>query len=165
MMQRYMPYTNNNSLIRRESEMRNLVIGTLVFMMFLFVGCGSEPAGDSQPGAAVEDYASLVAALESAGAAVESGDPVLQPFFTPEGQIITVNGQAVQLFEYATAAEAAAEAELVSADGSSVGTSIMAWIDTPHFYQGGRLIVLYIGSDAAALSLLESVLGPQFAGG
>ena len=144
--------------------MRNKTIGILVLMMFLIVGCGSEQAGDPQS-AAVEDYSSLVAALESTGATVESGDPVLQPFFTPDGQTIALNGQAVQLFEYATAAEAETEADLVSADGSSVGTSIMAWIDTPHFYQSGRLIVLYIGNDAATLTLLESVLSPQFAGG
>jgi uncharacterized protein YcfL len=56
---------------------RNKTIGILVLMMFLIVGCSRQPAGDSQSGAAVEDYASLIAALESAGATVESGDPVL----------------------------------------------------------------------------------------
>ena len=34
----------------------------------------------------------------------------------------------------------------------------------PHFYRQSRLIVLYVGSDRAIMTLLEGLLGPQFAG-
>ena len=57
------------------------------------------------------------------------------------------------------------EAELVASDGSSVGTSMMAWIATPHFYINGMLIVLYVGDSSETIGLLEDALGPQFAGG
>lgn len=49
-------------------------------------------------------------------------------------------------------------------DGDSVGTSMMMWVDTPHFYKAGRIIVLYIGSDQTILDLLVQTIGTQFAG-
>ena len=112
----------------------------------------------------VEDQASLVAALEASAATVETGEPVTQVFFSPEGSIIKVNGADVQVFEYESAEAMENEASQVAPDGGSIGTTMVTWVDTPHFYKTGRIIVLYIGSDETILNLLESVLGPQFAG-
>ncbi len=56
------------------------------------------------------------------------------------------------------------EAYEISSDGGSIGTSMVTWIDAPHFYKGGRIIVLHVGSDAPVLDLLEGALGSQFAG-
>jgi hypothetical protein len=67
----------------------------------------------------------------------------------------------VQVFEYQDADAVQADAELVSPDGSSVGTSMVTWIDTPHFYRKGKLIV---GSEGV-ISMLEAVMGSQFANG
>ena len=116
-------------------------------------------------GGPVTDFVSLVDNLRAAGATVEPAGEVSQPFFSVEGQVITVNGEDVQVFEYADAASADVEAALVSPDGSSVGTTMVLWIATPHFYQTGQLIVLYVGDSAAVIDALEEVLGPQFAGG
>jgi hypothetical protein len=59
--------------------------------------CGSAPnasASNASPEPrAVEDQASLVAALKVAGATIETGDPISQPFFSVEGNILKVNGQ------------------------------------------------------------------------
>lgn len=112
----------------------------------------------------VEDQASFVAALESAGATVETGEPVTQPFFSPEGSMIKINGADVQVFEYDSAEAMENEASQVAPDGGSIGTSMVNWMDTPHFYKADRIIVLHVGSDETILSLLESVIGPQFAG-
>ena len=112
-------------------------------------------------GGEVRDYVSLVDALRAAGATVEPGDSLSQPFFTVEGQIISVNGADVQVFEPA----AAAAAETVSETGDSIGTSMVSWIDTPHIYHKGELIVIYVGSDQTMLNLLQSVLSEQIAGG
>jgi hypothetical protein len=57
------------------------------------------------------------------------------------------------------------DAELVSPDGSSVGTSMVTWIGTPHFYREGKLIVIYVGGSEGVLSVLEAVMGSQFANG
>jgi len=112
----------------------------------------------------VEDRASLIAALEALGATVEVGEPITQAFFSPEGSIIKVNGADVQVFEYENAEAMENEASQVAPDGGSIGTSMVTWMDTPHFYEAGRIIVLYVGSDETILDLLENVMGPQFAG-
>lgn len=112
----------------------------------------------------LESVSDLVNALKAAGATVESGDTISQPFFTPEGQMLTVNGVDIQVFEYASNQEMENEASQVASDGGSVGTSMVDWIDPPHFYKSGRLIVLYLGADQGMLGLLEKVIGKQFAG-
>ncbi len=110
-------------------------------------------------------FEQLVDDLRAAGNAVEVGDTISQPFFSVEGQVITVNGEDVEVFEHASAEAADEEAALVSPDGSSVGTTQIEFVATPHFYKSGALIVLYVGDDPAVSDPLEAVLGPQFAGG
>jgi hypothetical protein len=41
---------------------------------------------------------------------------------------------------------------------------MMMWVATPHFYEAGKLIVLYVGEDSGVVGVLEEALGPQFAG-
>jgi hypothetical protein len=113
----------------------------------------------------VDDKESFIAALEASGATVETGESISQPFFTPEGSVIKVNGADVQVFEYESAEAMDSEASQVAPDGSSVGTSMMNWVDTPHFYKADRIIVLYVGSDETVLELLQKTVGNQFAGG
>jgi hypothetical protein len=57
-----------------------------------------------------------------------------------------------------------AEAAQVAEDGGSIGTSMVNWVESPHFYKLGRTLVLYVGEDPTVKSLLEGILGPQFAG-
>lgn len=123
----------------------------------------ASPAATAGPGA-VEDQATLISALEASGATVEIGEPISQVFFSAEGNILKVNDADVQVFEYESAEEMENEASQVSSDGGSIGTSMVTWVDVPHFYKAGRIIVLYVGSDASILDLLEYALGPQFAG-
>ena len=138
---------------------------SLFLLLFAFAvsGCGkATPSPTDIPIA--EDQASLIAGLEAAGATVEVGDSVIQDFFTPEGNIITVNGADLQVFEYESDDAMESEASQVAPDGGSVGTSMMMWMDAPHFYKSGRIIVLYIGSSEDTLNLLQTVIGRQFAG-
>ncbi len=117
-------------------------------------------------GGPTSDYVSLIDNLRAAGATVEpAGEVVNHSFFSVTGNIITVNGGDVQVFEYADAATADTEATLVSPDGYSVGTSMISWVATPHFYKAGRLIVLYVGDITDVINVLEAELGQQFAGG
>jgi hypothetical protein len=41
---------------------------------------------------------------------------------------------------------------------------MMTWITTPHLYNSGKLIVLYVSDKNDTIVLLESSLGFQFAG-
>lgn len=115
-------------------------------------------------GAGVEDLNTLVTALGAAGMTVEQAGPVEQPFFTAPGQIVRVNGEDVQVYTYETAEALEGEASQISADASTIGTSMPTWQDNPHFFKAGRLLVLYVGQNQKILDLLEGAFGPQFAG-
>lgn len=106
----------------------------------------------------------LVNRLRTSGEKVQRAGRVDQSFFSVKGQIITVSGEQVQVFEYATTKTAEREAKSVSDTGSSVRTSMPMWVAPPHFYKSGRLIVLYVGENSAVIEALESALGRQFAG-
>ena len=141
------------------------VSALLLLLTFIMSSCGNAATttASTQP-PVVEDQASFLAALQAAHPKAEIGDSVTQDFFSPEGRIITVNGQDIQVFEYESAEAMESEASQVAPDGGSVGTSMMMWMDAPHFYKAGRILILYIGSDEPTLTLLQSVLGAQFAG-
>jgi len=113
---------------------------------------------------AIQDLNSLVAALQTAGMTVEPGGPIDQPFFKVQGQSLKVNGGDVQVYVYDNAQAMEADASLISADGSSIGTNMADWIGTPHFFKTGNILVLYLGDDQTVLGLLNNILGSQFAG-
>jgi len=115
-------------------------------------------------GGPVIDYVSLVDNLRATGATVNLVGEVEQPFFSVKGFVIKVNDDDVQAFEYSDANAAENEAKSISPDGSSVGTSMPFWVAPPHFYKVEKLIVLYVGENEDTLGILDSVLGPQFAG-
>jgi hypothetical protein len=139
------------------------LISSFLLLALIAVACGGQPAADTSP-AVVEDQASLIEALRARGAAVEPGEPVEQIFFAVTGQIIAVNGEDVQVFEYDSAEAMQADAAQVASDGGSIGTNMVTWVATPHFYNAGRILVLYVGDDPEIIELLEGALGPQFAG-
>ena len=127
-------------------------------------------------GGPVQDYVSLIDNLRGAGASVEPAGSVSSEFFSVPGEAITVNGAQVHVFEYADAAQAKAEAAYISPDGGRISVPdpsdpsrereiLVEWMGTPHFYLRERLIVQYIGDDAAVVNVLKAALGPQFAGG
>ncbi len=122
--------------------------------------------GHPSPGQAgkARDFRSLTRRLRAEGLKVKVGGRVEQPFFSVRGRTLTAGGEQVQVFEYAQAKTADAEARGVDPKGSGVGTSMVSWIGPPHFYKSGRVIVLYVGSDQNVIKALESALGPQFAG-
>ena len=144
---------------------RYLALISIVFMLTAWsTGCAGQQPPVVSHGGPVTDYISLIDNLRAAGATVEPAGEITQPFFSVKGQIITVNGGSVQVFEYTDTASADAEAALVSPDGSSVGTTMIGWVAAPHFYRAGKLIVLYVGDSTAVTGALEAALGPQFAG-
>ena len=115
-------------------------------------------------GGGVEDQTSLIEALRAGDAEVELGDSIEQVFFNVTGQIIKANNQDVQVFEYESAEKMEADAKQVAPDGGSIGTSMVSWIEPPHFFKSGRVLVLYVGQDQAVIELLKGALGEQFAG-
>jgi hypothetical protein len=139
----------------------------ILLLMFAYVlsACGqNSTSSPSKESSVVEDQASLLAALQAEGASVDTADTITQDFFSVEGQIVRVDGTDIQVFEYENAEAMENDASQVAPDGGSIGTYMVTWLDAPHFYKAGRLIVLYLGNDQTILGLLNKVLGPQFAG-
>jgi hypothetical protein len=110
------------------------------------------------PAPQVEDLAALVAALEAAGASVEVRDKIEQPFFEVQGQALTVNGQPVEVFEWADEAGREAVSGTITPEGQ-FGTTMVEWTGKPHFWASGKIIALYVGDDAELIDLLTGVLG------
>jgi hypothetical protein len=131
---------------------------------WLVVACASGQTPTPSDGGPAGTYDEFVAAVGLAGATAEPARTVSQAFFGPEGQVVSINGQDVQVFEFPGEQEVNAAVQSISQDGSSIGTSMVTWVAAPHFYKGGRLIVLYVGEDGAVIEVLDQVLGPQFAG-
>jgi len=151
-----------------QGKTRFLFVFALILAL-LVSGCSSQ-AGESGPetdnlpetggASSVEE---LVEALQSDGAKVELLGSIEQVFFSVEGQVLGVNGAEVQVFEYADEAAREAESQLISPDGSSVGTAMITWVSQPHFWVEGKLIALYVGEDQAIVDLLSGVLGEPIA--
>jgi len=114
--------------------------------------------------APVHDYDSFIDALEKKGITAKVVEILEDSSFSVPTIVISVNGENLQVYEFSSATEAQNAALLVSEDGTEIGTSIIHWIDTPHFYTQGDIIVLYVGHTQEMLNLLESLLDKQFAG-
>lgn len=112
------------------------------------------------------DYSSLIDAIQSRGILVDLIDEIASEIssFSVPIKVISVGGADVQVFEFQSESDAKTASLTVSKDGTEIGTSIIRWIDTPHFYTNGKLIVLYVGHNPEVVDLLESFLGKQFAG-
>jgi hypothetical protein len=126
--------------------------------------------GATTNGALITDQASFADALQGQGLTVTEVGPLQQPFLQPQsGAILQISGDdisdpaEVQVYEYADAAAAQADAAQIGPDGNP-RTAIIEWIAPPHFFQTGRIIVLYVGSDPGVLDVLNQLIGPQFAG-
>jgi hypothetical protein len=139
----------------------------LVIVGLLLTACGTAPQSHGGP---VQDQVSLIDALRKS-LTVDISGTVAQPFLHPHsGTTVRLSGATlaaptdVQLFEYASAADAQADAHQIRADGSGTATTIVDWVAPPHFFLKGRVLVIYVGNDAAVVSLLRGLLGPQFAG-
>lgn len=78
--------------------------------------------------------------------------------------IIKIAGEEMKVFDFVSMEDADNFVSGVSPDGSTVNGAVINWPGTPHFYRSGKVIVQYAGSYAAVLSLLNSIMGPQFAG-
>ncbi len=141
---------------------RLAVRASLLAMALMATSCA--PNAGVTVGEPIDSYDGLAAALRENGSTVDSVGPISQPFFAPEGRVIRVDGHEVQVFEFTIEQDAQSAAETISPDGSTVGTSSILWVEAPHFYKSGKLIVLYVGEEDAVVDVLEIVLGAQIAG-
>ncbi len=149
--------------------MKSRLVNTAITfsLLLLPLGCSEPQIGPADPALDL-DLQTFIAQLQEAGAEVILVGPIPGPVFLVGGQVLTVNGHRVSAYIYESAQEAHSAAAGISPDGSSIRedgrASQIEWVDVPHFFNAGRLIVLYVGRDTAVLSRLVSILGPQIAG-
>lgn len=75
-----------------------------------------------------------------------------------------VNGEDLQVYEFASADAASRAAAEVAPDGRSIGTTMMTWMAPPHFFRKDRVIAIHLGSNADVTRALREIMGTQFAG-
>jgi hypothetical protein len=133
----------------------------------LLAACSPATAEPSLPetGLEIGGYGEVVAALRSLDAELEEDGQVDEPLFDVNTHLLRINGQEVQIFEFPDEAARQAAAETISPTAATIGTVIPEWVDTPHFWSRGRVIVLYVGQDQPTVDLLTSVLGQPVAVG
>lgn len=134
------------------------------FMLFAIAGCNGSDTSVVSHGGPVRDHVSLVDTLRGLGLTVEPTGPISQPFFSVPGQILRVSGQDLQVFEFADTSDRKSQEQDISPDGRSIGHTAVQWINPPHFFSTGKIIVLYVGSDETLLGQLEQALGKEVAG-
>ena len=165
---------------RQRSQIFGILSSIIIMMaLIVFSGCGDDDdddspktdgngqQGDSRPrdDESRSDTEVLIADLSSAGVKVTPMGDIAQPFFAVKGQVLKVDNEEIQVFEYATEQAAEEDALQVAPDGCSIGPHMVNWIATPHFFRRDKLIVLYVGDSIAVLDKLTKILGSKFAGG
>jgi len=112
----------------------------------------------------VYSYASFIDSLEKKKVTSQVVEILEDSSFSVPTIVLSINGETIQVYEFLSADEAQKASLLVSEDGTEIGTSIIRWMDEPHFYTQGKIIVQYIGHNQEIKNLLESLLDKQFAG-
>src|SRR5215207_413571 len=108
----------------------------------------------------------LIVDLEAAGAearvgALFAGDP-----FDAQGGLMCVGSEPVQLYVFGSVRAREEAARLIDpANPSDMGTTMVDWNGRPRLWQRDRMIIVYLGEDAATETLLRGVLGEPFASG
>jgi hypothetical protein len=107
----------------------------------------------------------LVTKLRSAGATVQTSMEKPSPnlYDSDKQEVILVNGETVQVFEYQ---EDEAGADVIAkrfVSESAVGSPDYVTSSRSHIYKAPKLVVRYLGDDLSITNLLESVLGKQVA--
>lgn len=115
-------------------------------------------------------YVRLRDELHAQGASVQEDGQASQSLLNGVDHSLTVDGVGLDVFEYWTVAGARLDAARISRGGHSISMGIGSWgaslyfIEPPHWFYSGRVIVLIAGSNTGVLALLRSDLGPQIAG-
>jgi hypothetical protein len=89
---------------------------------------------------------------------------ITKPYLSVPGIIVMVNGQPLQVFQYADAAALAVDVAGLAPTASSINGIPLAWPAAPHFWRKDGLLVLAVTNDPTLVELVGSVMGPAFAG-
>jgi hypothetical protein len=104
------------------------------------------------------DLLQFLAGLEAHGIMPRSVDDSQNPILLPAPGLGYVLDQGhLHVHVYPTLADAHQRAQQVPGE---LAQSIADWIDTPHFFECGRLLAIYFGDDAGTLAALGEICAP-----
>lgn len=140
---------------------------SLLLLCFILSGCGSQSTDDKGPSLT---YSAFMQKLHQKGITTTTTQALNVDLFSGTAHGVTIQMEHISVFEYKTNAAMQADANRISSDGSTLhnqngSASAVDWIAPPHFYKAGRILVFYVGTSQYVTSLLQSILGSQFAGG
>jgi len=145
------------------------LLAALALLCLLLGACGATTATTPQSPAAGE-YNALMNAFRSAKLTIyDGGTAAHEQFLTIAGKKIFVEGQALEVYQYASANAATHDSHNIDDDACLIhmiggGTKMVNWDQPPHLYKKDRLLIIYVGSDYDIINVLVAQLGPQFAG-
>lgn len=148
----------------------------LVSALTLLAGCAdtntdADLTGDADASVdSITDFDNLLGDIESAadlrqylteeGFTVAAGTAQATGIAGASGQVWTVNGGTLEVYEFAMEDAAEEAADMLENDAQS-RTDFGA---NARFYQDDRLIAVYTGTDTGVMDVLEDALNDQFAG-
>jgi hypothetical protein len=145
----------------------------LLALPLLLVACTGAPGPSSAPTSgpttaptptAASGIEALVIDLNRSGVQASVGSPFLGEPVGGEGTSLCIGTDTVQVYGFIDhEAALAASAKINRADPTQVGNAHVEWTGPPRFWLRDRIIVLYLGDDAATDAALRALLGPPFA--
>jgi hypothetical protein len=127
--------------------------------VFLAACMPTQLEGEIPPtGQEVVTSSELVGSLEDDGRDVSVIGDVNQPFIPVTGQLMQVNGQEVQVFEFSTQQERQQISDLLRREGFTI-EGIAPGVQDPYIWDQGRLLVIYVGQDQETINTLNNFLG------
>ena len=112
----------------------------------------------------VMDVSTFTSAIKSKGLQISQKEEIPDSFFSVPIKVFSVGGIDLQIYEFSTDESYENAKLMISDDGTEIGTSMVHWMDSPHFYGQGKIIVQYVGHNPEMINILDSMLGNQFAG-
>jgi hypothetical protein len=129
----------------------------------LVVGTFFSSIGGGEWGSPVSHEAALER-VRGAGASIQFVGDISVPFFHTAGRMLSVAGEGVQLYEYATRADAERDLDALSPRADTAGSLNLVWERPPHIYRFRNHVILYAGSNLEVLAALKRAFGGQVAG-
>jgi hypothetical protein len=142
-------------------EKRHLLI-TISILALILGACAPQvvhPETPASHGNDIGGYVELVDTLRSSGVQVEPTGSIKQSFIPVEGQLIEVNGNRVEVYQFEEDEARQKFSDQISSDGSKFEQTAVDWVDQPNFWAQDRLVVLYVGKNQETIDLLTKTLG------
>lgn len=130
-------------------------------LLWGLIGCqGNSATPTTTPDGMVDTAAELTAALQEMDFVVQAGGPFQDFLLEGGGQLLLVNGQQLQVWEFPTV-EAADEARTFLS-GADSPLATIRFTAPPRFFQKGAMVVLFVDTNRSILNALTAILGDPF---